>query len=326
MMNSISLESSSTTDRSRQLANMLELEEHYVIRHNYFTSRVTSWHRHKLLTWLLEVCEEEGNELTEHAFGTAVNIFDRFMSREARRVDVQHLQLLGCVCLFIAAKVTSGRALPADKLADYTDHSISVLDILEWECFVLATLQWDVACVQANDYLDLFIDQFELDAQVLRRTRVYTSLCLTELKFAFYPASMLAAACLLVSRPSSKTQLADTLGLDMECLLGLTELVSGLVETVIQDVPTSPSSGSSAQSSPNGQVEFEDDYDLLLNEFPPCEAAGDCSSEYALSSPIVLVNEKKGRSRNKRDRLPNQYCSYYILTPPQPSCLPMPMF
>lgn len=357
--------------RTRQLENMLELEEHYVLRHDYFTSRVTAWHRHKLLTWLLEVCEEEGGELTETAFGVAVNMFDRFMSRESRRIDVQHLQLLGCVCLFIAAKVTAGRALSAEKLVDYADNSIGVVDILEWESLVLSTLQWDVACVQANDFIDLFVDPLELDSSVVRRTRVYTALCLTEFKFAFYPASMLAAACLLVSRPSSRVSLATELGHDLECLLGLTELVTGLVNSVIQppisselseldNAPSSPSSASSSdssstQSSPsqpieftscltqtttitttttNINVEFEDDYDLLLNDLPLTSLD---DNHFTLSSPIVIEkkttnNRKKSNSRGKtqhhrNERLPNQqYCSYYILTPPQPSCLPMPTF
>lgn len=358
--------------RTRQLENMLELEEHYVLRHDYFTSRVTAWHRHKLLTWLLEVCEEEGDELTETAFGVAVNMFDRFMSRESRRIDVQHLQLLGCVCLFIAAKVTAGRALSAEKLADYADNSIGVVDILEWESLVLSTLQWDVACVQANDFIDLFVDPLGLDSSVVRRTRVYTALCLTEFKFAFYPASMLAAACLLVSRPSSRVSLASELGLDLECLIGLTELVTGLVNSVIQppmsseineldNAPSSPSSASSSdssstQSSPsqpieftscliqsstitttttNINVEFEDDYDLLLNDLPLTSLD---DNHFTLSSPIVTEkkstnnnnnNRKKSTTRGKthHQRLPNQqYCSYYILTPPQPSCLPMPTF
>lgn len=341
------------TITSRKLANMLELEDHYVIRHNYFTSssmmRVTAWHRQKLLTWLLEVCEEEDqhfgsdaastHSLTENAFGVAVNMFDRFMAREARRIDVTHLQLLGCVCLFIAAKLAAGRALSAQTLADYTDNSITAVDILEWECLVLSTLQWDVACVQPNDYLDLFAHQLALDDATLRRTRVYIALCLTEFKFAFYPASMLAAACLLVSSSSSgvdlKHTLAQTLALDIECFLGLAELVSGLVDSVVvqtsSSTPSSPSSAaSSTQSSPasSGQqplVEFEDDYDLLLNDFPPVVIIDEPS--------VVVVNDKKKNVKKKSsskkqqpDRFPNQHCSYYLLTPPQPSSLPMPTF
>jgi cyclin D2 len=329
-------------EMSKKLANMLELEEYYVTRHSYFTSRVTPWHRHKLLTWLLEVCEAESGDLTESAFGLAVNMFDRFMAKEARRIDVAHLQLLGCVCLFIASKVANGRVLSAEKLADYTDNSISVRDILEWESLVLASLQWDVASIQANDYLDLLVDndKLGLDASVVRRTRVYTALCLTEFKFAFYPASMLAAACLLVSKPNAKGSLADLLELDLECLIGLTELVSSLITSVLgtesADTQCCETVAVASQQSP---VEFEDDYDFLLDEIqfdinevvdlgeqlsPPISGHNsDVSSDD--NNNNIETSKKSSNSKSSR-KMPNQLCSYYILTPPQPSSLHMPTF
>jgi len=61
-------------------------------------------------------------------FPLSVNLVDRFLSSVQTRKT--RLQLLGCVCLFIASKLLDTVPLTADKLVMYTDFSISTDDLL----------------------------------------------------------------------------------------------------------------------------------------------------------------------------------------------------
>jgi cyclin D2 len=349
----------------KTLSNLLTLEEHYVMRHSYFTAHITHSHRHKLVSWMLEVCDEE--RLTDLIFAPAVNILDRFMSKRARStphslIDLRHLQLLGCVSLFIASKLETTTPLDALKLVDYTDNSIRLDDLLEWEVMVLATLQWDVASCQPNDFIDFFVSQLVVAddnkqsedderEKIAAHCRVYAALCHTEFKFAFYPPSMIAAACLLNVVPDLTrfgalfevlTSIADV---DIECLLNVRDLVGQLVNAII------PAPVAAETTTTTTKVIVEDDYELD-SEFGG--GSGDCGSQ---SPPDSRQGEKLGEVRSSRKGLSEasnknhhhhhhhhqqqqqkvkgkgknggggtQHCSYYILTPPQPSSLPLPSF
>ena len=154
---------------SQIFANMLSLETSYTISHNYFhtnssqksPNQIDVSMRATLTTWMLEVCEEE--QCTNDVFYLAVNIFDRFMcalnKSGTQHVEKYHLQLFGITCLFIAAKLkaNSTSMLTSLKLVDYTAHSVTISELLEWESIVLDRLKWDIAAVCPNDYLEFLL-------------------------------------------------------------------------------------------------------------------------------------------------------------------------
>ena len=90
----------------RLLANLLRLEEHYRVHANHLQHaqpEVKPWMRHTLATWMLDVCRSQAAATRDdHVFPLAMNLLDRFLSLQP--IGKRHLQLLGTVCMFIAAK------------------------------------------------------------------------------------------------------------------------------------------------------------------------------------------------------------------------------
>jgi len=71
-------------------------------------------------------------------FPLSVNLLDRVLT--SVQTKKSRLQLLGCVCLFIASKLLDTVPLTAEKLVMYTDFSISTNDLLV--CVNVATVTW----------------------------------------------------------------------------------------------------------------------------------------------------------------------------------------
>jgi G1/S-specific cyclin-D2 len=235
---------------NRLLKNLLEQEERYLISTNYFNkfqTKISETMRSILVQWMLEVCEEQ--ECTDEVYSLAVNLFDRLLS--ILKIEKRHLQLLGTVCLFIASKLkltndnNNSKRLTAELLIEYTDNSISLEELLDWELLVIHKLKWDIASIVPNDFVDILIHQLNtLDSLLISKLRKHTlaltALCSTDIKFSLYPASMIAGACLMAALDGllkCKTKgeqvlclLKKTAQIEKQCLLSLKELVENLFQ------------------------------------------------------------------------------------------------
>lgn len=185
------------------LNSMLKLEDFYLITNNYLNETINNEIRSTLAVWMLEVCEEEN--CTSLNFNLAMNIFDRFMvsvKNSKLNVNKSYLQLIGCACLFLSSKLRNTRPIEAIKLVEYTDNSISLMDLLELEILILQKLRYDTDSVCPNDYLEIYLARLGLSELkcldvVQKHFYAFTALCSTEMQFSFYPSSMIAYACLM---------------------------------------------------------------------------------------------------------------------------------
>lgn len=337
---------------NRTLASLLKLEETYTVTGTYLSANIKPEMRSKLATWMLEVCEEQ--ECTDEVYATAMNIFDRLMC-VLHQVEVYHLQLLGSVCLFIASKLASSHKLTAPKLVDYTDNSISLEDLLEWELFVMEKLRWDVCSIVPNEFVEILLNELELDqdTEVLKKhCFAFTAMCSTDLKFSKYPASMIACACImnalegLEKLNNSQTEysrlaiafnaIAD---IDIEVLNLIKEQVADLFRQSAETVETDDSAYEASMDETPTEMHFENDYHydidynmqqqhiqhasglaktMILSPAPssPASSSG-VSSTSSLLSPSLLSSAYY----TSQDMV-----SMMMITPPLANSLPMPEF
>ncbi|KAJ1137942.1 hypothetical protein NDU88_004336 [Pleurodeles waltl] len=179
----------------RVLRNLLQLEERYSPATTYFQCvqrELRPRMRRMLAFWMLEVCEEQKCE--EEVFPLAMNYVDRYLSCVPTRK--YHLQLLGAVCLLLASKMRETTPLTVEKLCIYTDNSVTIQELLDWEVIVLGKLKWDLAAVVAHDFIEHIIQCLSLPSNktglVRKHTHTFIALCATEFSFIMYPPSMIA--------------------------------------------------------------------------------------------------------------------------------------
>lgn len=235
----------------RVLQNLLATEEKYLPSPSYFQcvqTDISPWMRNKVAQWMLEVCEEQKCE--EEVFPLAMNYMDRFLSV----VDINRtqLQLLGACSMFIASKLKQTMPLTAEKLVIYTDNSISMQDLMNWEFYVLSKLHWDLSAITPHDFLEQILTRLPLSREherVLKRhAQGFVAMCCaTEFKFAMYPPSMIAAGSvsaaangLLGHEWTQKVSLMERLqqitGIDMDCLQACQEQIE---KALAKNLPTS---------------------------------------------------------------------------------------
>lgn len=232
------------TDQTLQ--SSLRLEDRYTITSSYFNclQKELKPHMRKVVaTWMWEVCEED--RCQQDVFPLAINCLDRFLS--VVKVRRSQLQLVGAVCLFLASKVRQTKCIPAGKLCGYTDNSVTLEELLNWELLLLSRLKWDVSAVTPNDFIEPILQRLPIVSgfKVVRNhAETFIALCSIDFNFSMYPPSMLAAASIgaavqgllwLDKRWSSKkellTRLHQILGIEVDCLRHCLEQVEEMVSS-----------------------------------------------------------------------------------------------
>ncbi|KAG0418365.1 hypothetical protein HPB47_004887, partial [Ixodes persulcatus] len=163
------------------MAGMLDLQSRYTVTCDYcrqVQTEVLPPMRKVLAQWMSEVCEEQSCE--DIVFPCAMNYVDRFLARTD--VKKSQLQLLGAVCLLIASKMRTSRPLALEALVYYTDYSVTAEELKAWELLVLSKLNWDMASVVANDFVDHLLCFLGVSGDrdtVRRHANTFISLCAT---------------------------------------------------------------------------------------------------------------------------------------------------
>merc|ERR1711971_926915 len=155
-------------------------------------------HMRKIVTdWMLEVCQDHQSQ--PEVFYLSINYLDRFLSKV--NIQKNQFQLVASVCVFIASKFSDVVPINSENLCAYTDNSINVEEIRDWELTVLNVLNWELSAVTSQSFLEHFINGLSLDKSfnlhsVRRHAETLTTIAATEYKFLKLKPSILAAACL----------------------------------------------------------------------------------------------------------------------------------
>ncbi len=85
------------------VTNMINSEKEYVVEPNFLLKHdnIKVEYRSLLIDWIMELCEEFAYK--RDTFHNSVNYLDRYFSY-CDHIEKEELQLIGCVCLAIAAK------------------------------------------------------------------------------------------------------------------------------------------------------------------------------------------------------------------------------
>merc|ERR1712129_51137 len=184
---------------SRVLENMLN-EESQTIKQDY-CSKVQSHiapHMRKIVTdWMLEVCDDQ--QCQPEVFFLSVNYLDRFLSTV--NINKNQFQLCASVCILLASKFSQVVPITTDKLVIYTDNSVTVEELRQWEIKILNVLQWELSSVTAHSFLEQFIPGLSLSSRVnipkvRRQAETIAAMAATEYQFILAKDSVIAAATL----------------------------------------------------------------------------------------------------------------------------------
>ena len=191
------LEVASQTDANllqdgRVVKNMLR-EERLISKIDYCSNLQTEIKPHMrkiVVDWMLEVCEDQ--QCQPQVYHLAVNYLDRCLSRT--NIPKQCFQSVAAGCLFLSSKFSEVRPLSSEVLSLYTDHSVSVLELREWELKILNILEWELSNVTVQSFLQHFSSN--LDSKVGRHAEILSAAATTEYKYLLLRPSLVAAASL----------------------------------------------------------------------------------------------------------------------------------
>ena len=211
----------------RVIANMLGQEEP-CSKADYFSTvqRELRPHMRRIVTdWMLEVCEDQ--EAGPEVFLLAVHYLDTFLSTTA--ISKSQFQLVAATCLLLASKFSAVVPISALQLVLYTDHSITVQELVQWELQVLASLHWQLSAPTSHGFLDQLMSRLQVLGllstdqltRLHRHARTLATLAATEHSLLQTPASVVAGSALTAAythlQLAGTNQLVERLALCLCC-------------------------------------------------------------------------------------------------------------
>ena len=210
----------------RVLDNLLISEDNVQITDYCRTTQTNiKPHMRKIVTdWMLEVCEDQ--QCQSEVFFLAVNYLDRFLSRV--NIKKTQFQLLASVCMLLASKFYDVAPMKSEQLVIYTDNTVSVLELREWEIFVLSALQWELSAATAHSFIQHFCNKINNDSNVRSQAETIAAQAATDYHFITTKQSVIAAAALAAALKELNSNSSE--------VLNLLKVVSSYIKTDLKEI------------------------------------------------------------------------------------------
>jgi len=122
----------------------------------YMESKQTDLQPHmrkRLLDWLVQI--QDRFQIQDRTLHLAVQLLDRYLS--LRQVNRGKLQLVGCVCLWIAAKFTEIRVAEISDFVYMSDGAFEADDMISREADVVNALEFNFSAPTAYSFAERYI-------------------------------------------------------------------------------------------------------------------------------------------------------------------------
>merc|ERR1711971_1244891 len=211
----------------RVLDNLLLSEENVKITDYCRTTQTyIKPHMRKIVTdWMLEVCEDQ--QCQSEVFFLAVNYLDRFLSLV--NIKKSQFQLVASVCILLASKFYEVDHMTTEQLSALTDHSVSKVELREWEIFVLSVLQWELSAATAHSFIEHFCNKINNNNQSIRsQAETIAAQAATDYHFITTKQSVIAAAALAAALKAQHNSNSE--------VLNLLNVVSSYIKTDLKEI------------------------------------------------------------------------------------------
>ena len=169
---------------------------------------VTTDMRHCLVDWLVDITQEF--KLQRSTLFLSVNILDR--SLDLVPVRRERLQLLGCACVLIAAKLEEVYAPSVDDMVDISANTYKRREFVEYEMAVSQALGFRLSAPTACHFLVHFIGVAQANPKQAALAWYLAELCLLDYSLVGTRPGLLAAAILHLVRQATLSASAPDAG------------------------------------------------------------------------------------------------------------------
>merc|ERR1712013_757115 len=229
---------------NRVLENMLNAEKEVTVE-GYCGNKDSNLapHMRKIVTdWMMEVCEDQ--QCKPEVFFLSINYLDRFLS--SVNIKKNQFQLCASVCILLASKFSQVVPITTDKLVIYTDSSVTIEELRQWEIKILDVLQWELCSVTTHTFLEHFIPGLCTvlskvnNNKVRTHAQTITAMAATEYDLITAKQSIVAAAALSIAvkeeveDESLIEEVIKYLSARIKCSENTLRLVISLIEELLE--------------------------------------------------------------------------------------------
>lgn len=149
-----------------------------------------------LVSWLIEVAIEF--QLMSETLFLSIAILDQYLQQ--RQVSREKLQLVGMSAMFIASKYEEIWHSPVEDFVYICANTYDRDEVLQMECTMLQTLDFDVSYVTPLQFLRRFSKAARSDARLHTCCKYFIELSLPVYGMLSFKPSMIAASAVYLSR------------------------------------------------------------------------------------------------------------------------------